>query len=199
VQFLRSSQTSKRSWRGRSLPGRTVLELRDRIAASDPEAGSEGHLAEVFVPLSVLAASGVGILARPHPELVSVFHPDLFKRTGMAGAADGCGWAEVCSAGQLFCLDGGLPPGSEANGSTAGNQLAAVTGRHRPAAQSSPRTDLRSLFSELLLDHLSKRMGPDMVFRPAEPLRQLYPKLVRLGITRNRRARGRRPAAWLLG
>jgi hypothetical protein len=74
-----------------------VLELRDRCAESGPETGFAGGSAQVSAHLPILATSSVWLFARAHPNLVSVFDPDLSQRTGMAGAADGASPTAICA------------------------------------------------------------------------------------------------------
>jgi hypothetical protein len=71
---------------------------------------------------------GVRIHERTDPELVSVSHPDLPERAGMAGAADGRSRSELRTTGQLLSVGGGLGEGATIDGRSTASGLAATVG-----------------------------------------------------------------------
>src|SRR6266566_4487867 len=58
----------------------------------------------MLVSLPLLDSSPLGFHARAHSNLVSLLHPGLLERTGVAGPADGGRGPGVCAAGQLLSL-----------------------------------------------------------------------------------------------
>ena len=72
--------------------------------------GLGAALAKMLVSLPLLDSSPLGFHARAHSNLVSLLHPGLLERTGVAGPADGGRGPGVCAAGQLLSLGERLGP-----------------------------------------------------------------------------------------
>src|SRR5437016_6740447 len=84
------------------------------------------------VSLPLLDSSPLGFHARAHSNLVSLLHPGLLERTGVAGPADGGRGPGVCAAGQLLSLGERLGPRAATAECAVASEVGEPAGRGRP-------------------------------------------------------------------
>src|ERR1700689_449612 len=112
-----------------------VLGLRYLSQSGNQEVGPGAAIAQMPIRVSVLAASGAGVAECAHPDLVSVFDPDLHEWPELAGSSDGpCGHS-VSAARQLFPLGGRLGTGAAVDERATAGEVARTFGWDRPLAE----------------------------------------------------------------
>src|SRR5260370_36846682 len=111
------------------------------------------------VRVSVLAASGLGVVECADRNLVSVFDPDLHERPDLAGPPDGPRGPAIPAARQLFPVGGRLGASAAVDEHATTNQVAGTAGWERQPPKPDSPGDLQLVTAALLVVHVSQCVG----------------------------------------